>query len=178
MASCCDILTGLGEMLTLEQFNRVSYPWQSFDYEASDRWMEIAYKTLEIIGEVAEKTEKVSNDINSIKHKGGSTTTQTGAASASQPSDESAGSQASGYGTISGPMTLKRGSTATYKLYVGGSLVNAEWRQGGTSISVYGAGDHGRVMAGNPPIKSGKFRTSIKATYNGKTYSKTIYIQK
>lgn len=87
MATSCDILTGLGEMLTLEQCNRVSYPWQSFDYEASDRWMEIAYKTLEIIGEVAEKTEKVSNDINSIKHKGGSTTTQTGAASASQPSD-------------------------------------------------------------------------------------------
>ena len=87
-------------------------------------------------------------------------------------------SPASGYGSISGPTTLKPGSSATYKLRVGGKVVNADWGQGGTSISVYSAGDHGRAMAGNPPLKKGKFKTGIRATYNGKSYSKTIYIQK
>lgn len=84
----------------------------------------------------------------------------------------------SGWGTIKGPNSLSKGKSATYKLYVGGSLVNANWSQGGTSISVYGSGSHARVMAGNPPIKSGKFKTGIRAVYNGKTYQKSIYIVK
>ncbi len=85
-----------------------------------------------------------------------------------------------GFGTIKGPSSLARGQTATYTLYVGGQKISngVSWSQAGTSISVYGAGDHARAMAGNPPIKSGHFRSGIKATYNGKTYQKTIQIYK
>lgn len=86
----------------------------------------------------------------------------------------------SGYGTIKGPSSLTNGKTATYSLYVGGKKIGSgvDWAQDGTSISVYGAGDHARAMAGNPPIRSGSFRSGIRATYNGKTYRKTIRIFK
>ena len=85
-----------------------------------------------------------------------------------------------GFGTIKGPSTLAQGQTATYTLYVGGQKISdgVSWSQAGTSISVYGAGDHARAMAGNPPIKSGHFRSGIKATYNGRTYQKSIQIYK
>ena len=85
-----------------------------------------------------------------------------------------------GFGTIKGPSTLAQGQTATYSLYVGGQKISngVSWSQAGTSISVYGAGDHARAMAGNPPIKSGHFRSGIKATYNGRTYQKAIQIYK
>ena len=156
-------------MLTLEQCLRVKYPWQSFDYEDSEHWMKIALKFMEAASDAAEEAQKVAHNANSLKH--GGTTVPNGSLAPD-------GSPASGYGSISGPGTLRCGSTATYKLYVGGKLVNADWSQGGTSISVYGSGDHARAMGGNPPIKSGKYRTSIRAKYNGKTYSKTIYIQK
>ena len=33
-------------------------------------------------------------------------------------------------------------------------------------------------MAGNPPVKSGSFRSGIKVYCNGKCYSKTITIYK
>lgn len=33
-------------------------------------------------------------------------------------------------------------------------------------------------MAGNPPIKKGKFKTGVRATYNGKTYTLSVYILK
>ena len=182
MATCCDIFTGLGEMLAFEQFTSVSYPWQSFDYDTSDRWMDVALIVMGAAGEAAEKVGEVAKEIDSVKHRKDAANTQGGNGTALQSSDGNpggnSGSSASGYGSISGPTTLKRGSTATYKLHVGGKLVNAEWSQGGTSISVYGSGDHGRVMAGNPPIKSGRYQTSIRAKYNGKTYRKTIYIQK
>ena len=79
---------------------------------------------------------------------------------------------------ISGPGTLRSGETAMYKLYVDGRLVNADWRQGDAGIIVSGSGDRARVMAGEHPIRCERLRTSIQATYNGKTYSKTIYIQK
>lgn len=90
MATCCDIFTGLGEMLTFEQSLRVKYPWESFDYEASDRWMDVAYKTMEILGEVADKTQEASSQFDSVKHRGGSTTTQAGAVASPQPSDGNA----------------------------------------------------------------------------------------
>ena len=173
MATCSDILTGLGEMLMFEQFQSVKYPWQSFNYEDSEHWMEIALKVMEVTSEVADKTQEVANQVNSAKHGGSAG----GAASTPAASPASAKPE-SGYGSISGPGTLGRGATGTYKLRVGGKVVNADWSQGGTSISVYGSGDHARAMAGNPPIKSGRFRTAIRATYNGKTYYKTIYIQK
>ena len=83
-----------------------------------------------------------------------------------------------GFGTIKGPSSLSSGQTATYTLYVGGKKMTSgvDWSQDGTSISVYGAGDYARAMAGNPPVKSGFFRSGIKATVNGKTYRKTIRI--
>ena len=174
LAACCDILTGVGEMLTFQQCRGVSYPWESFDYKTSDRWMDIALIVMGAAGEIAEATGEVAKEIDSTKHHKGSANVQGGGGS----DGGNAGSSKSGYGVISGPTTLRSGSSATYKLHVGGKVVNAAWSQGGTSISVHGAGDHGRVMAGNPPIKSGKFKTSVRATYNGKSYSKTIYIQK
>ena len=63
---------------------------------------------------------------------------------------------------------------------IGGKKMTSgvDWSQDGTSISVYGAGDYARAMAGNPPVKSGFFRSGIKATVNGKTYRKTIQIHK
>ena len=94
-----------------------------------------------------------------------------GATSANSPSG-------GGYGSISGPTNLGVGSSGVYYLYVDGKKVSADWHQNGTSISVYGSGDHARAMGGNPPVKSGKFKTGIRATYNGNTYSKTIYIVK
>ena len=87
-------------------------------------------------------------------------------------------SSGSSYGSISGPSSLGVGASGTYYLYVGGQKVSADWSQAGTSISVYGSGDHARAMGGNPPIKSGRYKTGIRATYNGKTYTKTIYVVK
>ena len=178
MATCCDIVTGLGEMLTCQQFRSVSYPWQSFDYEASERWMGIAADTMDTTAKVANQTQEIATQIDSLQHGGEAASAQGGDKPSGQSSAANSGAQTSGYGSISGPTTLKSGSSATYKLRVGGKVVHADWSQGGTSISVYSAGDHGRAMAGNPPIKKGKFKTGVRATYNGKSYSKTIYIQK
>ena len=81
--------------------------------------------------------------------------------------------------SISGPSELKKGKSGYYYLYVGGKKVSASWSSGGTSITVYNSGGAARVVAGNPPVSAGKkFKTSIRAKYNGKTYSKTIYIYK
>ena len=87
---------------------------------------------------------------------------------------------AGGYGMIRGPSSLGRGNTGTYVLYVGGRKISSgvSWSQNGTSISVYGSGGNARAQAGNPPIKSGRYRTGIKASYNGRTYCKTVYIVK
>ena len=75
MATCSDILTGLGEMLTFEQARRVKYPWQSFNYEDSERWAKNAGKFMERLAGVADNAAKVANStaevarsIDSIKH--------------------------------------------------------------------------------------------------------------
>lgn len=75
MAVCSDILTGLGEMLTLEQARRVKYPWQSFNYEDSERWAKNAGEFMERLAGVADNAAKVANStaevarsIDSIKH--------------------------------------------------------------------------------------------------------------
>lgn len=183
MATCCDIVTGLGEMLTFQQCRSVSYPWQSFDYEASERWMGIASETMDETVKVANQAQEVASQIDSLRDDGQAANLQSTAAtespgSQSQSTGGTADAPATGYGSISGPTTIKAGSTATYKLRVGGKVVNADWGQNGTSISVYSAGDHGRAMAGNPPIKKGKFKTGVRATYNGKTYTLSVYILK
>ena len=38
LAASADILTGTTELLTFHQFKDVSYPWESFDKEKSDKW--------------------------------------------------------------------------------------------------------------------------------------------
>ena len=40
LAAGADILTGTTELLTFHQFKDVSYPWESFDKEKSDKWGE------------------------------------------------------------------------------------------------------------------------------------------
>jgi formylglycine-generating enzyme required for sulfatase activity len=91
---------------------------------------------------------------------------------------------ATGFGTIKGPSSLtyntahNNGQWAKYSLYVGGKNVsdNATWSSAGTSITVSSSG---RAMAGNPPVGNGKsFKTGIRATYNGKSYTKSITIMK
>ena len=90
----------------------------------------------------------------------------------------------SGFGAIQGPSSLSydsvhnNGQWANYSLYVGGKNVsaNAAWSSAGTSITVSSSG---RAMAGNPPVSRGKsFKTGIRATYNGKSYTKSITITK
>ncbi len=81
-------------------------------------------------------------------------------------------------GRIKGPDNLRCGKTAVYQLYVDGKKVSngVTWRQAGTSITVSGNGNRARVMAGNPPSRS--FKTRIEAQYHGRSFYKTITIQK
>lgn len=101
-----------------------------------------------------------------------------------QKSTQDGSAPETGFGTIKGPSSLSydsahnNGQWATYSLYVGGKNVsaNATWSSAGTSITVSSSG---RAMAGNPPVSSGKsFKTGIRATYNGKSYTKSITILK
>ena len=103
---------------------------------------------------------------------------------ATQGSVASTGGAVSGFGTIKGAGSLtytsstRNGQWSEYSLYVGGKNVTdqATWSAGGTAISV---SSNGRAMAGNPPCdKGGSFKSGIKATYNGKTYTKSITIFK
>ena len=103
---------------------------------------------------------------------------------ATQGNVVSVGGAASGFGTINGAGSLtytsstRNGQWSRYSLYVGGKNVTnqATWSAGGTAITVSSGG---RAMAGNPPCsRGGSFRSGIKATYNGKTYTKSITIFK
>lgn len=38
LAACADIVTGAAELLTFQQFKKVSYPWESFDKDKSKPW--------------------------------------------------------------------------------------------------------------------------------------------
>ena len=91
--------------------------------------------------------------------------------------DESSGDS---WGTIKGPENIVRGKTAVYELYVGGKKITSgvSWEQAGTSITVSNCGNFARVLAGEPPIKYGSFKTKIRAVYNGKTYTKNLQIKK
>ena len=105
-------------------------------------------------------------------------------ASGSSSSSGGAAGGETGFGTIKGPSSLSydtahnNGQWARYSLYVGGKNVsdNASWSSAGTSITV---NSNGRAMAGNPPVDKGRsFKTGIRATYNGKSYTKSITIMK
>lgn len=87
----------------------------------------------------------------------------------------------SGAGNIRGSSSLRKGGTAVYYLYINGRKITSpavNWRAAGTSISVNDCGSYARVMAGNPPIRSGKFNTRIEVSFQGRTFSKSISIAK
>ena len=139
-----------------------------------------AFKILDIAFEAAIEgaTDVAIQRINSRHGKKSSWETRNNLAG------NSSSDAASGFGTIKGPSSLSydfthnNGQWATYKLYVGGKDVsdNATWSSAGTSITV---NSNGRAMAGNPPVNKGKsFKTGIRATYNGKSYTKSITILK
>lgn len=64
MAMCTDILTGTTELLTCQQFDRVAYPWESFDKRRAEKWDEIFSKTLDGVAEASEKAAVVANSVN------------------------------------------------------------------------------------------------------------------
>lgn len=86
----------------------------------------------------------------------------------------------SGYGTIQGPSGLAEGKSASYKLYVGGKRIDSgvSWSTSTSCLIVSGHGSYANVMAKNPPVKSGSTKAQLRATYNGKTYSKWITVKK
>ena len=181
-----EIGVGLAEVLACQQFKSQYYPWEhySMEMEGEQIGWKREYKeeyrrahpnpNMEFFADVAEGAAQGAIEgasqaaAESAMNRHGQKT---------GPADGSSSSE-SGYGSISGPSNLGMGATGVYYLHVGGKKVAADWHQNGTSISVYGSGDHARAMGGNPPIKSGKYKTGIRATYNGKTYYKTIYIVK
>ena len=190
-----EIGVGLAEALACHQFKSQYYPWEHYSMEMegeqlewkrnykeeyrkkhpnpnSEFFAEVAEGAAEgAIAGAAEGANRAIVESQAKKHKGKKHSQNNDLASDSS-------SSGNGYGSISGPSNLGTGSTGVYRLYVGGKKVEAEWHQNGTSITVYGSGDHARAMGGNPPINSGKYKTGIRATYNGKTYYKTIYIVK
>ena len=94
-------------------------------------------------------------------------------------SSSSSSSSTSTAGSISGPSSLNKNQTGYYYLYVGGKKITANavaWKKSGSYGTVYDSGYYGRLYAGNP-AKSG-VTTKITATYNGKTYSKTVKLYK
>ena len=188
---CEEICVSVVEILSTVQFNSVIYPWETYGFykrspnlekkieqanspemleirrRSHERLKEVAVDVaevaVEVAGEVAAEAveQAVVESVQRKMHvKGG------GAASD--------GGARTGYAIIKGPGSLAMGKSARYQLCIGGKPVDCEWA-GGTSLTV---SQSGRVLAGNPPIKSGRYRATIKARYNGKEYSKTIYIVK
>ncbi len=182
-----EIGVGFAEAIACQQFKSQYYPWEHYSMEIEGEQLDWKreYKekyrrehpnpNLELLGEIASGAAEGAIQgagqvaVDAAMNKSGK---RTGATTGGEASSNSS------YGSISGPSNLGCGEMAVYRLYVGGKKVDADWHQNGTSISVYGSGDHARAMGGNPPIKSGKYKTGIRATYNGKTYTKTIYIVK
>lgn len=93
---------------------------------------------------------------------------------------EACGDAGGGFGTIQGPASLAEGKSASYKLYVGGKRIDSgvSWSTSTSCLIVSGHGSYANVMAKNPPVKSGSTKAQLRATYNGKTYSKWITVQK
>ena len=92
----------------------------------------------------------------------------------STPSPSPSPTPSSTYGYINGSSSVTQTKTVYYTLYVGGVNVTskATWKSGLYMTAYKG----GRYYVGNPP-KSGT-STTIKAVYNGKTYSKTVKVYK
>ena len=185
-----EIVVALPEMLSTAQFKSAYYPWETYvgnkrdrtyeedindpelkrvTEEAHARMIERAADVAEVAIEVGGEALSQAVDQEIQRRVGGA-----GAAV-----DVNAGVDASGFGTIKGAGALNEGGTATYTLYVRGQKITSgvSW-SGGTSLTVSNNGSYARAMAGNPPIKSGTYRTTIRATYGGRTFSKTITIRK
>lgn len=190
---CEEICVGLAEILSTVQFNRVIYPWETYgfyerswnleqelEYINSPEMLEKRRQSRERLGEMALEATAIAVEVageaagaaieQSIS--GNAQVVSTGvAAPVAAPGGETA---RTGYAIIKGPSNLAMGKSARYQLCIGGKSVDCEW-VGGTSLTV---SQSGRVLAGNPPVKGGKYRATLKARYNGKEYTKTIYIVK
>lgn len=68
LATCTDILTGTGEMLTFTRSSRVAYPWESFDKERAEKWEEMTMKILDGAAKVSGSAAKVANDLDRTAH--------------------------------------------------------------------------------------------------------------
>lgn len=178
-----EIGAGVVELVSFQQFKSLYYPWEAYSQKKGRDKTDVAIRAKEeykrehpnpnaefwgdfVEGMAEAAPEIVESTINAGMEKNGGGSLDGG------------GGAGGGYGSISGPTNLGVGKSGVYYLHVGGKKVSAEWAQNGTSISVYGRGGHARVVAGNPPLRGGKFKTGIRATYNGKTYTKAIYILK
>lgn len=189
-----EIVVSLPEILSTAQFKSAYYPWETYVGNKRDRTYEedindpelkrIAAESnarmIERAADVAEVAIEVGGEALSqaidqeIQRQFGGKRVVGGAGAGMD-----AGVDASGFGTIKGSGYLNEGSTSTYSLYVRGQKITSgvSW-SGGTCLTVSNNGSYARAMAGNPPIKSGTYRTTIRATYGGRTFSKTIMIRK
>ena len=79
----------------------------------------------------------------------------------------------SGAAYISGSSSLRYGSSAKYYLYVGGKKVSATWSRSGQA-TMQSKGSYGLLKATNKPIST--FSVTVRATYKGRTYSKSVKI--
>lgn len=79
----------------------------------------------------------------------------------------------SGSAYISGATSLRSGSSAKYYLYVGGKKVSASWSKSGQA-TMQSKGTYGLLKATNRPNST--FKVTVRATYKGKSYTKTVTI--
>jgi len=187
---CEEICVGLVEMLSTVQFRTVIYPWETYGFYSRAWNLE---KDLEYVNspEMLEKRRRARERLERQAAEVAAVAVEVAGESLDAAVEESIdravsrhvrpskgrkapGTAQTGFATIKGANSIAVGKTERYQLYVGGKHVDCEWA-GGTSITV---SQSGRVLAGNPPIKSGKYRTTLKARYNGKEYTKSIYIVK
>jgi len=79
---------------------------------------------------------------------------------------------------VSGPSSLRYGSSGSYYLYVGGKKITASsvaWSRSGLA-TMQDKGSYGLLKATNKPVSTNK--VTVYAQYNGKRYSKTVTITK
>lgn len=187
---CEELVVGLAEILTTAQFNSVIYPWETLGFYERSRNLK---QDLEYINspEMLEKRKQAELRLEKRALTAAAVAVEASgevveeaiehaidrAISGANDDDDAAQSEdgaRTGYAIIKGPANLVMGKSARYQLCINGKSVHCEW-SGGTSLTI---SQSGRVLAGNPPIKGGKFRTTLKARYNGKEYHKSIYIVK
>lgn len=191
---CEEAVVSLVEILTTAQFKSAYYPWETYvgnkrgrryeedinDPELQKAKDEANARLVKRAGDIAVAAIEVAGEVATEA----TTTAIERSITGDRVSDFSAGvdgsgDDAGGFGTIKGASSINEGSTAVYKLYVGGKLISegVEW-SGGTAITISNNGSYARVMAGNPPVKSGSYKSTLRASYKGRSFSKTISIVK